>query len=266
MKLFPPLNQEKISLFSESFDDMIGYENVIGKLRQTANFLRNADKPFFKDIQYHNGIMLTGSSSMGKKSLAEALAKEAGGLIYYTSGADLYANEGNIRNALLLTAVCKFWVLPKFLIDYLPENLKDTASSWSIFPKPCIVFINDIDKIEIDRKCENDSKASSKFLSKMEKLTAINKRIFFVGATEKPGQLSAEFFKPEKFSKLITVKLPNKKERKEVIEQELNSGNLNDWADKMQGWSVEEIKNTLNEAKLRSKYKILLPDMALKSF
>ena len=247
------ISSKTILFFSESFDDMIGYENVIGKLSQTANFLRNADKPFFKDIKYYNGIMLTGSSSMGKKSLAEALAKEAGGLIYYTSGADLYANEGNIRNALLLTAVCKFWVLPKFLIDYLPEKLKDTASSWSIFPKPCIVFINDIDKIEID----NDKKAVSKFLSKMEKLVAINKRMFFIGATEKPGQLSEGFFRPEKFSKLITVKLPNKKERKDVIKQELNSGNLDYWADKTQGWSVEEIKNTLNEAKLRSECYIL---------
>jgi ATP-dependent metalloprotease len=178
---------------------------------------------------------MVGPPGTGKTLLARALAGEAGVKFYSFSGSEFeepFAGVGPKR------------------VRKLFSQARANA--------PCIIFIDEIDALGSREK--NRGKASdsiNQFLVELDGFTG-REGIIVIGATNVPQKLDKALIRPGRFDRTVTVNLPLRTERKEILDYYLSKYHLDDdvntltLAKETSGFSGAAIENMVNIAILQS--------------
>ena len=193
--------------------------------------------PFFEklDVKPPKGILLSGPPGCGKTLLAKAIANE--------SKVNFISVKG-----------------PALLSKYVGESEQGVRE---IFHKarqaaPCIIFFDEIDALVPTRSAGgSDSHVSERVLSQfLTELDGIDelKGVLILGATNRLDMLDPAVLRPGRFDKIMEIPLPDKESRKEIFGVYLKGKpiasdiNLNQLADKSDGWNGAEIASACNMA------------------
>lgn len=194
------------------------------------------------------GMLMVGPPGTGKTLLAKAVAGEADVPFFSISGSDfveMFVGTGASR------------------VRDMFKKAKQTA--------PCIVFIDEIDAVGRQRGAGmgggNDEREQTlnQMLVEMDGMEE-NKGIVIIAATNRPDVLDPALLRSGRFDRQITVNLPDKKGRYEILKvharnKKLSSEiSLENLAKRTPGFSGADLENVLNEGAIlavRDKRKVI---------
>nr|MDO8108971.1 CDC48 family AAA ATPase [Candidatus Sigynarchaeota archaeon] len=221
--------------------DMVGgLEKTKEELKEAVEWpLKNPDAFKRMGIKPPKGILLFGPPGCGKTLLARAVATE--------SEANFITVKG-----------------PELLSKWVGESEKAIRE---IFRKarsasPCIIFFDEFDSIVPQRGMRTgDSgvteRVISQFLTEIDGIEAVGD-IVVIAATNRPDILDPAIIRPGRFDRLTYVPKPNKAERREMLNiftkpmPLAKDVNLEEIAEKMEGFSGADIDNFCKEAAIRA--------------
>jgi cell division protease FtsH len=243
----------------QSDKNKVTFENVAGlkeekeELQELIDFLKNPKKFTKMGARIPKGVLLVGNPGTGKTLLAKAVAGEADVPFYFISGSDfveLFVGIGASR------------------VRDMFRQAKQTA--------PCLIFIDEIDAVGRQRGTglggghDEREQTLNQLLTEMDGFGA-NEGIIIIAATNRPDVLDPALLRPGRFDRQITVGLPDKIEREEILK--VHSKNktfastvkLSYIAQRTVGFSGADLENLLNEAALlavrRNKDAIGMPEI-----
>jgi cell division protease FtsH len=235
--------KSKAKLYTEStsnvtFDDVAGLANTKRELQEVVAFLKEPSK--FKSLggELPRGILLVGPPGVGKTLMSRAVAGEAGVPFYSISGSEfieMFVGVGASR------------------VRDMFKNAKEKA--------PSIIFIDELDSIGRVRGTglggghDEREQTLNQILSEMDGF-ASHESVVVISATNRPDVLDPALTRPGRFDRQISLELPQKNARKEILETRAREIPLADDVDletlaaKTVGFSGADLKNLVNEAAL----------------
>ena len=221
-----------------TFKDVAGCTEEKEEVQELIDFLKNPKKFQSMGARIPKGILLVGPPGTGKTMLARAVAGEAKVPFYYISGSDfveLFVGIGASR------------------VRDMFQTAKMNA--------PCLIFIDEIDAVGRQRGTglggghDEREQTLNQLLTEMDGFGA-NEGIIIIAATNRPDVLDPALLRPGRFDRQITVALPDKKAREEILK--VHSRNkklaknvtLEYLAKRTPGFSGADLENLLNEAAL----------------
>ena len=219
-----------------TFKDVAGVKTAKDDLEEMVEFLKNPKK--FLDIGavIPKGVILMGAPGTGKTMLARAVAGEAGVPFFYLSGSEfieMFVGVGASRVRDLFAMAKK--------------------------ASPAIIFIDEIDAIGRARGGGtgggNDEREQTlnQILVEMDGFEK-NEKVIVMAATNRPDVLDAALVRPGRFDRRVTLDLPDKKDRKEILEVQSitkpkdETVDLQIIAERTIGFSGADIYSLMNEA------------------
>ena len=184
------------------------------------------------------GVLLVGPPGTGKTLLARAVAGEAKVPFYYISGSDfveLFVGIGASR------------------VRDMFKQAKMNA--------PCLIFIDEIDAVGRQRGTglggghDEREQTLNQLLTEMDGFGA-NEGIIIIAATNRPDVLDPALLRPGRFDRQVTVSLPDKNARIEILKVHAKNKvlakniTLEYLAKRTPGFSGADLENLLNEAAL----------------
>ena len=221
-----------------TFKDVAGLPEEKEELQELIDFLKNPKKFTKMGARIPKGVLLVGPPGTGKTLLAKAVAGEADAPFYFISGSDfveLYVGVGASR------------------VRDMFKQAKQNA--------PCLIFIDEIDAVGRQRGTgiggghDEREQTLNQLLTEMDGFGA-NEGIIIIAATNRPDVLDPALLRPGRFDRQVTVALPEKKAREEILEvharnKTLSKGvQLSNIAKRTVGFSGADLENLLNEAAL----------------
>ena len=226
---------------STSFADIGGMQEEINTIRQAIELPLTNPEAFEKmGLSPPKGVLLTGPPGTGKTMLAKALANSTSATFLGLVGSELaqkYIGEGGR------------------LVRELFELAKEKS--------PAIIFIDEIDSIgskRLDSSTSGDREVQRtlmQLLAEMDGFESTNS-VKIIAATNRPELLDKALLRPGRFDKIIEIGLPNSDARLEILKiitNEVplsNKLNLNNLANKTEGYSGAELKALVMEAGMRA--------------
>ncbi|MEI6477488.1 MAG: ATP-dependent zinc metalloprotease FtsH [bacterium] len=218
------------------FKDVAGLKEAKMELMEEVEFLRNPGK--FRSIgaEIPKGVLLVGPPGTGKTLLAKAVAGEAGVPFYSISASEfveMFVGVGASRVRDLFT------------------KAKKTS--------PCIIFIDELDAIGRQRGSgmggghDEREQTLNQILVEMDGFDT-DQGVIVMAATNRPDVLDPALLRPGRFDRRVTVDLPTRGERLEVLKvysaHKPIAANvkLDDIAGQTAGLSPADLKNVMNEA------------------
>jgi len=182
-----------------TFKDVAGAKEAKNELEEIVDFLKNPKK--FLDIgaSIPKGILLMGAPGTGKTLLARAVAGEAGVAFFSISGSEfieMFVGVGASR----------------------VRDLFKMAKQMS----PAIIFIDEIDAVGRTRGSGmgggNDEREQTlnQILVEMDGFDPTDK-VIVMAATNRPDVLDPAILRPGRFDRRVTVDLPDRKDRLEIM-------------------------------------------------
>ena len=220
------------------FKDVAGLKEEKEEVEEMIDFLRNPKKFKVMGARIPKGFLLVGPPGTGKTLLAKAVAGEAGVPFFYMSGSDfleLYVGVGASR------------------VRDLFKEAKKAA--------PCLIFIDEIDTIGRRRGSGNGGghdereQTLNQLLSEMDGFED-NEGVIVIGATNRVDVLDPALLRAGRFDRQVTVDLPNKDERFDILKVHAknkvlaNEVDLKNIAARTPGFSGADLENVLNEGAL----------------
>lgn len=219
-----------------TLNSFAGSPEIFEECTEVVSYLKNETLYKNAGAEIPRGILLEGPPGTGKTLLAKAIASEANANFLSISASEfieVFVGMGasKIRN----------------LFNSARQN------------KPCIIFIDEIDSVGRQRgagiNMGNDEREQTlnQLLAEMDGF-ANNDGILVIAATNRKDVLDAALLRPGRFDRIITVALPDKSSRKEIIKVHSKNKNLEEninldlIAELTSGFSGAQIKNLLNEA------------------
>jgi transitional endoplasmic reticulum ATPase len=199
--------------------------------------LRRPDLIKKYDVKNINGILLFGPPGNGKTLLMRGIANDMGGVnMFEINGASL-ASYG------LESAAAKI----KEIFNSARENA------------PSIIFIDEIEGIIPKRRgaSEAATRITVEMLSELDGLKKLS-GVVVIAASNIPQMLDPAILRPGRFDKLIFIKPPNEKNRKEMLVQYLGNVpleknlDLEEIAKDTEGFTGADIANICREAKTKA--------------
>jgi len=221
-----------------TFKDVAGLTEEKEEVQELIDFLKNPKKFQSMGARIPKGILLVGPPGTGKTLLAKAVAGEAKVPFYYISGSDfveLFVGIGASR------------------VRDMFKQAKMNA--------PCLIFIDEIDAVGRQRGAglggghDEREQTLNQLLTEMDGFGA-NEGIIIIAATNRPDVLDPALLRPGRFDRQITVSLPDKNARKEILSVHAKnkildqSVTLDNLAKRTPGFSGADLENLLNEAAL----------------
>ena len=221
-----------------TFKDVAGLTEEKQEVQELIDFLKNPKKFQSMGARIPKGVLLVGPPGTGKTLLARAVAGEAKVPFYYISGSDfveLFVGIGASR------------------VRDMFKQAKMNA--------PCLIFIDEIDAVGRQRGAglggghDEREQTLNQLLTEMDGFGA-NEGIIIIAATNRPDVLDPALLRPGRFDRQVTVSLPDKQARKEILAVHAKnkvldkSVTLDNLAQRTPGFSGADLENLLNEAAL----------------
>ena len=237
------VRKSKAKLFDKgetdtSFDDVAGAEGAKEELREIIKFLKNPERFERLGGKVPKGVLLVGPPGTGKTLLARAVAGEADAPFYSVSGSDfmeMFVGVGASR------------------VRDMFEDAKENEAA--------IIFIDELDSIGRQRGAglggghDEREQTLNQLLSELDGFEE-NQGIVVMAATNRPDILDSALTRPGRFDRQITVPLPTKQARVEILKIHARNKPLSDEIDleviasSTPGFSGADLENLLNEAAL----------------
>lgn len=230
------------------FKDVAGCDEEKEEVKEIIDYLKDPKRFTDMGARIPKGMLMVGPPGTGKTLLAKAVAGEADVPFFSISGSDfveMFVGTGASR------------------VRDMFKKAKQTA--------PCIVFIDEIDAVGRQRGAGmgggNDEREQTlnQMLVEMDGMEE-NKGIVIIAATNRPDVLDPALLRSGRFDRQITVNLPDKKGRYEILKvharnKKLSSEiNLENLAKRTPGFSGADLENVLNEGAIlavREKRKVI---------
>lgn len=221
-----------------TFKDVAGLTEEKEEVQELIDFLKNPKKFQSMGARIPKGILLVGPPGTGKTLLARAVAGEANVPFYYISGSDfveLFVGIGASR------------------VRDMFKQAKMNA--------PCLIFIDEIDAVGRQRGTglggghDEREQTLNQLLTEMDGFGA-NEGIIIIAATNRPDVLDPALLRPGRFDRQVTVALPDKNAREEILKVHAKNKKLDPsitlefLAKRTPGFSGADLENLLNEAAL----------------
>jgi len=226
------------------FNDIAGIDEAKAEFEEIVSFLKEPDKYTIVGAKIPKGILLVGPPGTGKTLLAKAIANEADVPFFSAAGSEfveMFVGIGASR------------------VRDLFKKASDKA--------PSIVFIDEIDAVGRERGAGvgsgNDEREQTlnQLLTEMDGFKE-NKGVIVVGATNRVDILDAALLRPGRFDRQITVNLPDRLGRVDILKVHAKNKTFSEdvslvqLANKTPGFSGADLANLLNEAAiLATRYK-----------
>jgi len=218
-----------------TFKDVAGAKEAKQELEEIVDFLKNPKK--FLDIgaEIPKGVMMMGSPGTGKTLLARAVAGEAGVPFFSISGSEfveMFVGVGASR------------------VRDLFAMAKKTA--------PAIIFVDEIDAVGRVRGSGvgggNDEREQTlnQILVEMDGFEP-NAKVIVMAATNRPDVLDPALLRPGRFDRRVTIDLPDRKDREEILKVHARKKPLQDdvnleiIAQRTPGFSGADLYSLMNE-------------------
>lgn len=219
-----------------TFADVAGAKEAKHELEEVVDFLKNPKK--FSDIgaRIPKGILLMGAPGTGKTLLARAVAGEANVSFFSISGSEfveLFVGVGASR------------VRDMFKVARMSA--------------PAIIFIDEIDAVGRVRGVGmgggNDEREQTlnQILVEMDGFEPAE-AVIVMAATNRPDVLDPALLRPGRFDRRVTVELPDRKDRLEILKVHARNKPLEEntrletVAERTSGFSGADLHNLMNEA------------------
>ena len=221
-----------------NFKDVAGLTEEKEEVKELIDFLRNPKKFQSMGARIPKGVLLVGPPGTGKTLLARAVAGEAKVPFYYISGSDfveLFVGIGASR------------------VRDMFKQAKMNA--------PCLIFIDEIDAVGRQRGTglggghDEREQTLNQLLTEMDGFGP-HEGIIVIAATNRPDVLDPALLRPGRFDRQVTVGLPDKNARIEILKVHAKNKTLakditlENLAKRTPGFSGADLENLLNEAAL----------------
>lgn len=237
--------KSKAKLFSKgkqstTFKDVAGVNDAKKELEEIVDFLKHPAKYKKIGARTPKGVLLFGPAGVGKTLLAKAVAGEAGVPFFSMAGSEFME---------MLVGVGASRVRDLF------KNAKTSA--------PSIIFIDEIDAIGRQRGRgtmgghDEREQTLNQILVEMDGFTP-NDNVIVVAATNRGDLLDPALLRPGRFDRRVTLDMPDKDGRKEILEIHARGkkfANGIDWdrvANRTVSFSGADLENMLNEAAIQA--------------
>ena len=233
------------------FKDVAGCDEEKEEVKEIIDYLKDPKRFTDMGARIPKGMLMVGPPGTGKTLLAKAVAGEADVPFFSISGSDfveMFVGTGASR---------------------VRDMFKKAAQA-----APCIVFIDEIDAVGRQRGAGmgggNDEREQTlnQLLVEMDGMGE-NKGIVIIAATNRPDVLDPALLRSGRFDRQITVNLPDKRGRYEILKVHARNKklaadvNLENLAKRTPGFSGADLENVLNEGAIlavRGKRKIITLD------
>ena len=218
-----------------TFADVAGAKEAKEELLEIVDFLKNPKK--FLDIgaRIPKGIILMGAPGTGKTLLARAVAGEAGVPFFSISGSE-------------------------FVEMFVGVGASRVRDLFSLAKKaaPAIIFVDEIDAVGRVRGTGvgggNDEREQTlnQILVEMDGFEPTEK-VVVMAATNRPDVLDPALLRPGRFDRRVTIDLPDRKDRQQILEVHARSKpfgadvDLAVIAERTPGFSGAELYSLMNE-------------------
>jgi len=182
-----------------TFKDVAGAKEAKQELEEIVDFLKNPKK--FLDIgaEIPKGVMMMGAPGTGKTLLARAVAGEAGVPFFSISGSE-------------------------FVEMFVGVGASRVRDLFSMAKKaaPAIIFVDEIDAVGRIRGTGvgggNDEREQTlnQILVEMDGFEP-NAKVIVMAATNRPDVLDPALLRPGRFDRRVTIDLPDRKDREEIL-------------------------------------------------
>jgi cell division protease FtsH len=220
----------------KTFKDVAGAKEAKQELMEIVDFLKNPQKFIDIGATIPKGVLLMGSPGTGKTLLARAVAGEAGVPFFHLSGSEfieMFVGVGASR----------------------VRDLFNMAKKES----PSIIFVDEIDAIGRMRGTGlgggNDEREQTlnQILVEMDGF-APSEKVIVMAATNRPDVLDPALVRPGRFDRRVTLDLPDKKDRIEILKVQTGKKPLAKDVDfeeigkRTPGFSGADLYSLMNEA------------------
>jgi cell division protease FtsH len=220
------------------FVDVAGLENAKKELREIIAYLKDPERFRALGAELPKGVLLVGPPGTGKTLLARATAGEANVPFFSISGSEfieMFVGVGASR------------------VRDMFQTAKQEA--------PAIIFIDEIDSIGRARGTglggghDEREQTLNQILAEMDGF-APHESVVVMAATNRPDVLDSALVRPGRFDRQITLDLPQKRARLQILRLHTQKVTLADDVDlenlaaRTVGFSGAMLKNLVNEAVL----------------
>lgn len=223
-----------------TFKDVAGLTEEKEEVQELIDFLKNPKKFQSMGARIPKGVLLVGPPGTGKTLLARAVAGEARVPFYYISGSDFV----------------------ELFVGIGASSVRDMFKQAKM-NAPCLIFIDEIDAVGRQRGTglggghDEREQTLNQLLTEMDGFGA-NEGIIIIAATNRPDVLDPALLRPGRFDRQVTVALPDKNAREEILKVHAKNKNkildkgitLEYLAKRTPGFSGADLENLLNEAAL----------------
>lgn len=223
-----------------NFGEVAGLDGAKEDLREVIEFLRNPEKFRKLDAKLPKGILMMGPPGTGKTLLAKATAAEAQVPFFSISGSEFVemfvgVGAGRVRSMF--------------------QQAREKA--------PALIFVDEIDSVGRVRGTGvgggNDEREQTlnQILAEMDGFSS-DEPIVVLAATNRPDVLDPALMRPGRFDRKISLELPQKKARLQILQVHTRKKPLSEDVDLEQlsartiGFSGADIENLVNEAALHA--------------
>lgn len=214
-----------------TFESIIGYEEIKYELRIIADVLKNTDKYKAFGVCAPRGLLLSGEPGVGKTLMANALI--------YESGRKTFVCRKNLTDAEFVNHISKVF-----------DNAKRSA--------PSIVFLDDIDKFANN---DTEHKNEGIFVTVQSLIDELkDSEVFVLATANEPEKLPDSLKREGRFDKTIGVFAPFGDEGKEIVAHYLGKIKFTDIKDMesitriLEGKSCAAIQTLVNAAGIIAAY------------
>nr|XP_034318095.1 ATP-dependent zinc metalloprotease YME1L1 isoform X2 [Crassostrea gigas] len=218
-----------------TFNDVIGIDEVKEELETVVSYLKDPQKYTRLGANMPKGLLMTGPPGCGKTFLAKATAGEANVNFYYISASSLEDK-------------------------YVGTGAKRLREVFNVAKKnsPSVVFIDEVDSIGSNRMSQSMDRSFA-YQTLHQLLVELdgfenNSGVVVIAATNRHDVLDWALTRPGRFDMVVSVPLPNVKEREDMFVYYLSkvrhdsSLDINQLARSTLGCSGADISNIVNQA------------------
>ncbi|MEA4333785.1 ATP-dependent zinc metalloprotease FtsH [Mycoplasma sp. 1232] len=224
----------------KKFSDIAGNKEPIEEISEIVDYLKNPKKYEVSGARMPRGILLGGPPGTGKTLLAKATAGEADVPFFFVSASnfvELFVGMGAKR-----------------VRQVIAEARKNA---------PAIIFIDELDAIGRTRGSgiggghDEREQTLNQLLVEMDGIKE-NSGLLFIAATNRTDVLDPALTRPGRFDRVITVGLPDVKEREAILKLHAkgkrisNDISFENVARRTPGFSGAQLENVINESVLLS--------------